>query len=245
MTLSDHKRIVYSTGPVYMSTRSSAAIAIALVAFVPSMSILYSLMISQNEFHSQVFFMACKAWIFILPTYWYLRVEGNSLSKSLPDRDGLVMGSVTGVSMAIIILAVWLLLGHSIDSSMMISKLEETGLTDVRLYVAGTIYWIFLNSLLEEYVFRWFITTKSIDLLGSESGAIALSAVMFTLHHTMALHLFGFEWWQTVIASFGLLSAAAIWSWLYIRHRSIWVCWLSHAICDVAVFGIGYLIIFS
>ncbi len=228
-----------------MSTRSSAAIAIALVAFVPSMSILYSLMMSQNEFHSQVFFMACKAWIFILPTYWYLRVEGNSLSKSLPDRDGLVMGSVTGVSMAIIILAVWLLLGHSIDSSMMISKLEETGLTDVRLYVAGTIYWIFLNSLLEEYVFRWFITTKSIDLLGSESGAIALSAVMFTLHHTMALHLFGFEWWQTVIASFGLLSAAAIWSWLYIRHRSIWVCWLSHAICDVAVFGIGYLIIFS
>tara|TARA_B100000959_G_scaffold286107_2_gene363352 strand:+ start:670 stop:1299 length:630 start_codon:yes stop_codon:yes gene_type:complete len=209
------------------------------------MSILYSLMMSQNEFHSQVFFMACKAWIFILPTYWYLRVEGNSLSKSLPDRDGLVMGSVTGVSMAIIILAVWLLLGHSIDSSMMISKLEETGLTDVRLYVAGTIYWIFLNSLLEEYVFRWFITTKSIDLLGSESGAIALSAVMFTLHHTMALHLFGFEWWQTVIASFGLLSAAAIWSWLYIRHRSIWVCWLSHAICDVAVFGIGYLIIFS
>mgnify|MGYP003754797157 CR=1 FL=1 len=228
-----------------MSTRSSAAIAIALVAFVPSMSILYSLMMSQNEFHSQVFFMACKAWIFILPTYWYLRVEGNSLSKSLPDRDGLVMGSVTGVSMAIIILAVWLLLGHSIDSSMMISKLEETGLTDVRLYVAGTIYWIFLNSLLEEYVFRWFITTKSIDLLGSESGAIALSAVMFTLHHTMALHLFGFEWWQTVIASFGLLSAAAIWSWLYIRHRSIWVGWLSHAICDVAVFGIGYLIIFS
>lgn len=189
--------------------------------------------------------MACKAWIFILPTYWYLRVEGNSISKSLPDRDGLVMGSVTGVSMATIILAVWLLLGHSIDSSLMISKLEETGLTDVRLYVAGTIYWIFLNSLLEEYVFRWFITTKSIDLLGSESGAIALSAVMFTLHHTMALHLFGFELWQTVIASFGLLSAAAIWSWLYIRHRSIWVCWLSHAICDVAVFGIGYLIIFS
>ncbi len=228
-----------------MSTRSSAATAIALVAFVPSMSILYSLMISQNELHSQVFFMACKAWIFILPTYWYLRVEGNSLSKSLPDRDGLLMGSVTGVSMATIILAVWLLLGHSIDSSMMISKLEETGLTDVRLYVAGTIYWIFLNSLLEEYVFRWFITTKSIDLLGSESGAIALSAVMFTLHHTMALHLFGFELWQTVIASFGLLSAAAIWSWLYIRHRSIWVCWLSHAICDVAVFGIGYLIIFS
>jgi len=209
------------------------------------MSILYSLMISQNELHSQVFFMACKAWIFILPTYWYLRVEGNSISKSLPDRDGLVMGSVTGVSMATIILAVWLLLGHSIDSSLMISKLEETGLTDVRLYVAGTIYWIFLNSLLEEYVFRWFITTKSIDLLGSESGAIALSAVMFTLHHTMALHLFGFELWQTVIASFGLLSAAAIWSWLYIRHRSIWVCWLSHAICDVAVFGIGYLIIFS
>ena len=105
-------------------------------------------------------------------------------------------------------------------------------------------YWIFINSLLEEYVFRWFITTKSSELFRSDVIGIVFSAAMFTLHHAIALHLFGFIWWQTIIACFGLLSAAAIWSWLYVRFRSIWVCWLSHAICDVAVFGIGYTILF-
>ena len=144
-----------------------------------------------------------------------------------------------------IIVVMWAFLGESIDSDSMISQLEDTGLTDVRLYIAGMIYWIFLNSLLEEYVFRWFITTKAMELLGSDKGAIMLSAVLFTTHHALALHFFGFEPWQTVVASFGLLSAAAIWSWLYIRYRSIWVCWLSHAICDVAVFAIGYQLIFS
>ena len=113
------------------------------------------------------------------------------------------------------------------------------------LSIAGMIYWIFFNSLLEEYVFRWFVTIKSIELLGNEARAIVFSAILFTLHHAIALHYFGFVWWQTVMACLGLLSAAAFWSWLYVRYGSVWVCWFSHAICDVAVFGIGYMIIFS
>ena len=155
------------------------------------------------------------------------------------------MGAITGIIMSVIIVLMWLIFGSTIDADSMLAEMETTGLTDIRIYIAGMFYWIFLNSLLEEYVFRWFVTTKAVDLLGSDIAAIILSASLFTLHHALALHLFGFIWWQTIMASFGLLSAAAIWSWLYIRYKSIWVCWLSHAICDVAVFGIGYLIIFG
>ena len=126
----------------------------------------------------------------------------------------------------------------------MVDILQSKGLDNINLYLLGMFYWIFINSLLEEYVFRWFITTKSSELFRSDVIGIVFSAAMFTLHHAIALHLFGFIWWQTIIACFGLLSAAAIWSWLYVRFRSIWVCWLSHAICDVAVFGIGYTILF-
>mgnify|MGYP001225790702 FL=1 len=228
-----------------MSNIRGALVPILLVGFVPTLSILFSLRVSDDETLSQVFFIVCKAWIFLLPTYWFLRVEGNEISRSLPTREGIRMGAITGMGMTMIIVVMWVFLGESIDSDSMISQLGDTGLTDVRLYIAGMIYWIFLNSLLEEYVFRWFITTKAMELLGSDKGAIMLSAVLFTIHHALALHFFGFEPWQTVVASFGLLSAAAIWSWLYIRYRSIWVCWLSHAICDVAVFAIGYQLIFS
>ena len=154
------------------------------------------------------------------------------------------MAAITGILMSVIILQMWLIFGDTIDTASMLAEMETTGLTDIRIYIAGMVYWIFLNSLLEEYVFRWFITIKSSELFGSNTIGIIFSAAMFTLHHAIALHLFGFIWRQILIACFGLLSAAAIWSWLYIRYRSIWVCWLSHAICDVAVFGIGYTILF-
>ena len=228
-----------------MDKKKYAIAAIALVAFAPSISIIFTLNYNDDESISQIFFMTCKLWLLLAPAYWYLSVEGNAISRSPADKQGLIMGATTGIIMSVIIVLMWLIFGSTIDVESMLAEMETTGLTDIRIYIAGMFYWIFLNSLLEEYVFRWFVTTKAVDLLGSDIAAIILSASLFTLHHALALHLFGFIWWQTIMASFGLLSAAAIWSWLYIRYKSIWVCWLSHAICDVAVFGIGYLIIFG
>ena len=228
-----------------MASIQNSVVPLALVAFVPTISVLFTLGYNDDDFASQIFFFTCKLWLLLAPAYWYLRVEQNSPSWSFPTRDGLVVGGFSGIIMSIIIIVMWILFGDTLDTGSMISELESTGLTEFRMYLAGMIYWIFLNSLLEEYVFRWFVTIKSIELLGSEARAIILSAILFTLHHAIALHYFGFVWWQTVMACFGLLSAAAFWSWLYLRYRSVWVCWFSHAICDVAVFGLGYLIIFG
>ena len=228
-----------------MDSKHHPIVAISLVSFIPTISILFTLNYNDDELTSQIFFMACKLWLLIAPAYWFLRVERREISLSPADKEGLAIGAITGLLMSAIIILMWYIFGDTIDTEAMLSEMETTGLTDIRIYIAGMLYWIFLNSLLEEYVFRWFVTTKGIELLGSEISAIILSAGLFTLHHAIALHYFGFLWWQTIMASFGLLSAAAIWSWLYIRYKSIWVCWLSHAICDVAVFGIGYLLIFG
>lgn len=228
-----------------MGEAKKAILPLLLVSFIPTISILFTLGYNHDQLTSQSFFIACKIWILLVPAYWYLKVEGNTPTQSLPQRDGIIMAVITGILMSIIILVTWFLFEDTINTESIIIELESTGLTNTKIYLAGMIYWIFLNSLLEEYVFRWFVTTKGIELLGSELRGIALSALLFTLHHTIALHLYGFVWWQTLIASFGLISAAAIWSWLYLKYRSILVCWLSHAICDVAVFGLGYFIIFT
>lgn len=228
-----------------MEERYKSLLAILLVGFIPSISVIFTIKIIENEFHSQIFFVICKLWIFIIPTVWFFYVEKNIFSRELPSRKGLEMGTATGLIMSIIIILTWIFFEDSINLEEMIDTLNSKGLSNVNLYVMGMIYWIFINSLLEEYVFRWFITTKASVLFGNDSYAIFFSALMFTLHHFLALHFFGFIWWQTIIASFGLLSAAAIWSWLYLQYRSIWVCWLSHAICDVVVFSIGYQILFT
>ncbi|MBC64529.1 MAG: hypothetical protein CMB15_02710 [Euryarchaeota archaeon] len=227
-----------------MELKDKPLIAILLIGFVPSISVIFGIKIIEDEFYSQIFFGLCKAWIFLVPTIWYLRLEKNPISKNTPTKEGLKMGLISGLLMSLLIIITWFLFYETLDISGMVEVLQSNGLDNFNLYFLGMIYWIFINSLLEEYVFRWFITVKSVELFGSNNTGIIFSSAMFTLHHAIALHLFGFFWWQIIIASFGLLSAAVIWSWLYIRYRSIWVCWLSNAICDVAVFGIGYTILF-
>ena len=227
-----------------MELRNKPLIAILLVGFIPSASVIFGIEIIESELLSQLFFASCKVWIFLVPTIWYLKVEKKPISKNSPTKEGIVWGLITGILMSLIIVITWFLFNETLDIDGMVDILQSKGLDDINLYIIGMFYWIFINSLLEEYVFRWFITTKSSELFRSDVIGIIFSAAMFTLHHAIALYLFGFIWWQTIIACFGLLSAAAIWSWLYVRFRSIWVCWLSHAICDVAVFGIGYTILF-
>lgn len=231
--------------PLLMQDRHQSLIAILLVGFVPSISVIFGIRIIDNELYSQIFFMICKLWIFIIPTVWFLYIENNDISRALPSRAGLKMGTLTGLGMSIIIIITWIIFEDSLNLDEMVNTLNSKGLSSLNLYILGMIYWIFINSLLEEYVFRWFITTKASILFKNDFYAILFSAILFTLHHALALHFFGFIWWQTFIASFGLLSAAAIWSWLYLQYRSIWVCWLSHAICDIVVFSIGYQILFT
>ena len=227
-----------------MNAKTKAFTAISLIGFVPTISILFTLIYSDDELTSQIFFMACKLWILALPTFWFLNVEGGTFSWSKPDRDGMLMGLQTGLAMSSIILVMWWIFRDTIDTDSMIEELDSNGLTDLRFYLAGMVYWIFMNSLLEEYVFRWFLVVKSEAIVGTGNPAILLSAFIFVIHHTFALHFFGFPWWANLLASLGLFIGGAVFSWLYVRYRSVWIPYIAHAICDVAVFGVGAIILF-
>jgi membrane protease YdiL (CAAX protease family) len=226
------------------NARNTALLGLILVSIAPSISVTTGF-VFQAGILSVIVFVFTKIWIFGLPGFWHLKVENQAFSWSTAKKGGWGMSLLLGIGMMLVVWFAYFLLGEQMlqpDALKLI--LDPVGLTVPWKLAAAIVFWVFINSVLEEYVFRWFITTKSAELFGSNSIGIIFSAAMFTLHHAIALHLFGFIWWQTIIACFGLLSAAAIWSWLYLKYRSIWVCWLSHAICDIAVFGIGYTILF-
>jgi membrane protease YdiL (CAAX protease family) len=71
-----------------------------------------------------------------------------------------------------------------------------------------------------------------------------VSAICFTLHHIIAMQVY-FSWLVVVIASLGVFTGGALWSWCYLRYRSIWPGYISHAIVDIAIFAIGYRLIFQ
>ena len=112
-------------------------------------------------------------------------------------------------------------------------------------YTLAAIYWTVLNSLLEEYVFRWFLVVKSEALVGTGHSSYSTLCIHIRNSSYVCFDVFGFPWWANVLASVSLFVGGAIFSWLYIRYRSVWMPYIAHAICDIAVFGVGAIIIFG
>ena len=226
-----------------MEERKRALIALLLVGLAPTVSIFISFG-TDGGIISQIAYVLSKLWLVVVPLIWYLKIDKGQLSLSKPKQGGYSVAVGLGSGMSALILLTWFILGDKIDGSLLRDAVEPVGLLDVRLYIGGVIYWTVLNSLLEEYVFRWFLVVKSEALVGTGTPAILLSASIFVIHHTFALLFFGFPWWANLLASVSLFIGGAIFSWLYIRYRSVWMPYIAHAICDIAVFSIGAMIIF-
>jgi membrane protease YdiL (CAAX protease family) len=109
--------------------------------------------------------------------------------------------------------------------------------------VTGALYWILVNSVLEEYVWRWFCV-KQCEQLFSKRTAIVCSALFFTLHHIVAMASF-FGPTVVSVCALGVFVGGAVWSTLYVKYRSIWPGYVSHAIVDLCIFGIGAAILFE
>jgi membrane protease YdiL (CAAX protease family) len=227
----------------FMEDRRRALLALILVGAAPTLSTLLSYSAGDGTI-SQVIFVLTKLWLLCVPLIWLLKIDRGNLSWSKPEQGGYAMSIGLGLAMSAVMLLAWFLLGDAIDATLLSDALEPVGLLDPTVYLLATLYWILFNSLLEEYVFRWFLVTKSETLVGSGTPAIMLSALIFVVHHTVALAVFGFPWWANVISSIAIFIGGAIFSWLYVRYRSVWIPYIAHAICDVAVFGVGATILF-
>ena len=227
----------------FVEERRRTILALLLVGMAPSVSTLLSFGVGDGV-ASQVIFVITKIWLFAVPLYWFLKIDRGTISWSKPEQGGYGMAVGLGFAMSGLMMGAWLLLGKWIDADLLRDALEPVGLLDIRLYVGAAIYWILINSLLEEYVFRWFLVIKSEALVGPGNRAIILSALIFVVHHTVALAVFGFPWWANLIASVSVFVGGAVFSWLYVRYRSVWIPYIAHAICDIVVFTVGAFIIF-
>ncbi len=227
----------------FVEERRRTILALLLVGMAPSVSTLLSFGVGDGV-ASQVIFVFTKIWLFAVPLYWFLKIDRGTPSWSKPEQGGYGMAVGLGIAMSVLMMGAWLLLGKWIDADLLREALEPVGLLDIRLYVVAAIYWIVINSLLEEYVFRWFLVIKSEALVGPGNPAIILSALIFVVHHTVALAVFGFPWWANLIASVSVFVGGAVFSWLYVRYRSVWIPYIAHAICDIVVFTVGAFIIF-
>ena len=210
-----------------------------LVSVAPSVSVITGFALKAGIV-AIVVFLLTKIWIFGLPAFWHLKVEKGKLSFSSPKNGGWKESFLLGLGMLIVIFTAYFILGDNMLKPEELTEiLDSVGLTVAWKFTLAILFWVFINSVLEEYVFRWFITSKIEQLIGGIWLPIFISAGIFTIHHTIALAFF-IDPLGNFIASLGVFIGGSIFSWLYLRYRSIWIAWIAHAIADVAIFTIAW-----
>ena len=222
----------------------NAIVPIASIVFAASFGILITLYIAPNSI-GKVIFSASKILILFLPILWVRYIDKKTVQISKPKPQELWWGVISGLLIFIIIVGAYQLFGHNwIDNSLAQEKATTVGITKPYIYFAGVVYWSFGNSLIEEYIWRWFIYLK-LEKLMPKVTAIFVCALLFTLHHIIALTAYTPDIRIVIIGSFGVFSGGFIWSLFYLKFRSLWGAYVSHILADLAIAFVGWQILFS
>ena len=219
---------------------------IALLLFVPASSIgvTMALLIAPGVIGNRVFTLV-KIWIVILPLLWTWKTNSAKLRFPRFDRQQVKVGIGLGLLMFVAIIAAYWFLGRQwIDLAGIQSKASEVGISSLNLYLAGFLYWSLINSFIEECIWRGFVYSQCAVLMNS-IAAVVLSAIFFTLHHSIALYAYTHSWLVVFVGSLGVFLAGAIWSFCYRVYNSIVPSYISHVLADIAIGIVGWQLLFK
>ena len=224
--------------------KRSPLFSLLLILPAPSIGVLFGMVLMPGSPMGQGLFFLSKVWIFLLPAVWFFAIEHRRLPRNKTAKGGFRMGWITGLVISAFILLMYRLLGQRlIDHELVHDMAQQIGLSNPTRYLLSALYWFTINSILEEYVWRWFVVRQFARLM-RPAAAITLSALAFTLHHIIAMQVY-FSLPVILIGTAGIAIGGATWSWMFLRYKTIWPGWLSHALVDITIFAIGYQLIFG
>ena len=231
------------------SDRRLPWLALALLVPAQSLSALFMLFWMPGA-AGKAIAVGLRVYMLAFPIVWTERVERRRPSLAPPRRRDLVVGLAAGLIIFAVMLAAYVLVADRIDLGPLRERAEATGFARLGPFAATFAYIAIVNALLEEYVWRWFvyrqveaIVPASIGERRRRASAVAIAAGLFTIHHVILL-----AGWVgpgvNALASSGVFLGALIWSALYARERSLWPCYVSHAVADLAILVMGYDLLF-
>jgi membrane protease YdiL (CAAX protease family) len=240
-----------NTAAEFFGSRRSAVLALLLLLPAPTIGVSMMLLVFPEGSIGKIIQAIMKVWLLILPVAWWILIDKQKASFPKPSLKGMGAGVGTGVFIFAAMIGAFFLFRSQIDVTTMQEKAKATGFDQPMAYIGIFIYLITINSLLEEYVWRWFVFRKSealsVGWFGRRWGgwiAAVAAGLFFTVHHVFALA----AWVPpmiVVLASIGVFVGGATWSALYFRYRSIWPGYVSHVFADIAIFIMGWELIFG
>jgi uncharacterized protein len=225
---------------------SKTSALIALILFVPAFSIgvAMSLFIVPGIIGNSVF-TAVKIWGIGFPLLWVMKTDRTALRLPKFKIEEIKLGLILGIIMfSAIILAYFFVGQQAINLADIRAKATEVGITQPGVYLAGCVYWSFINSLVEELTWRGFVVSQC-KILFPKTLAVIIAALCFTTHHSIALYGYTHNWLVVFLGSLGVFLAGVVWAWCYSYYRSIMPGYISHILADLAIAIIGYRLIFG
>ncbi len=240
-----------------INPRSRDLLALGLLVPVPSIGVWLALDLIPGTV-GQAAFALCKIWLLLLPAVWVCAVEGQPMPgfrrgfrfqvdpapRRRLDRSGLGWGAAVGlITMTLICLGYFAFGSHLLPAAPIRQAAARSGLDVHGVYILMSIWWCLGNSLLEEYVWRWFVQDRLARLLPT-LPAVLLAAGCFSMHHLIALKL-QTGWTMTLLGTLGVFIGGCLWSGLRAKFHSIWPGYVAHVLADLPIFIIGHHLIFG
>ena len=221
-----------------INNKQWAILSLAILIPLPSLGVLFGMILFPNTMIGATIFFSCKVALLAIPIIWLKLINKHQFTLSPAKQGGFLVSGLIGLVMSGIIFFAYYSLGPLLIDPVIIQEtMNDVGLANKLSYLACVLYWVLINSILEEYVWRWFVVSQA-EKIGSVPFAIVLSAIGFILHHALAMSLY-FNIVSVLLCSVAVFIAGLFWSWCYVKYRSIWPCYVSHAIVDIAIFYIG------
>ncbi len=186
---------------------------------------------------------------FGFPAFFTFLICRESIELPVWKRPAIVQGLLFGIAVLVGALAIYygFMKGSAVYfylKSKVFAKVQGFGLNSLWAYGALAAFYSLAHSAMEEYYWRWFVYKRLTRTL-PDSYAIAISAVGFMAHHVVVMVVFmGLTSPLAYLHSLAVAIGGAYWAWLYGRSGNFVAVWLSHATIDLAMFVIGYDLLF-
>ena len=213
-----------------------------VVAVAPSLGSLAGLWIWPGPIGSVVY-AVCKLLLYGIPAWVAWRTIDRTVFRAGIRRGtrpkAVLFGLGSGLLIGGLLLATWfLVLRESASTDRLVETMKDSGLDRPARFWLFTAWLTVGNSVLEEFVFRWFVDSRFRLLRVPALLAIPVSAAIFTIHHVIVLAAF-FDPGLVVLGSCGVFLGGVIWSATLRLFGSIVPAWISHAVVDLAIVVIG------
>lgn len=215
------------------SSRNRSILALLFIVPISSIGALTSTIVAPGAI-GQGIAICCGIWMLIFPIAWHVSIDRQRLQlrKSL---DGLAVGIMLGIAMFGTILgSYWFVGRYWLDLTDIRSRVSQMGMNIPLMVFGFGTFQTLVNSLIEEYVWRWFVY-RHCALLFTQSQAIWISAGFFTLHHIILMVAYCDDWRLVAVGTLAVFIAGGLWARCMKVYRSLLPSYLSHLAADLAL----------